>query len=144
MTPSPVYKSVETDVCRSPSQHRSRSTSAALRQASVMSGDQSGSGLTIGPNAWLKRKLHLRPQHRGVHLVTEEILAGLPELSQFQVTHQIILCKGHKPAKFWMRQHQDSDFQFTYWPCWTNSDFFILIKRNNIIFWYKKSNHQNF
>ena len=38
-----------------------------------------------GPNAWLKRKLHLRPQHRGVHLVTEEILAGLPELSQFQV-----------------------------------------------------------
>ena len=69
---------------RSPSQHRSRSTSAALRQASVMSGDP-GSGLTIGPNAWLKRKLHLRPQHRGVHLVTEEILAGLPELSQFQV-----------------------------------------------------------
>ena len=49
-----------------------------------MSGDP-GSGLTIGPNAWLKRKLHLRPQHRGVHLVTEEILAGLPELSQFQV-----------------------------------------------------------
>ena len=50
-----------------------------------MSGDP-GSGLTIGPNAWLKRKLHLRPQHRGVHLVTEEILAGLPELAQFQVT----------------------------------------------------------
>ena len=50
----------------------------------MMSGDP-GSGLTIGPNAWLKRKLHLRPQHRGVHLVTEEILAGLPELSQFQV-----------------------------------------------------------
>ena len=50
-----------------------------------MSGDPSGSGLTIGPNAWLKRKLHLRPQHRGVHLVTEEILAGLPELAQFQV-----------------------------------------------------------
>jgi hypothetical protein len=30
-------------------------------------------------------QLHLRPQHRGVHLVTEEILAGLPELAQFQV-----------------------------------------------------------
>ena len=53
-----------------------------------MSGDP-GSGLTIGPNAWLKRKLHLRPQHRGVHLVTEEILAGLPELSQFQVRGNI-------------------------------------------------------
>ena len=70
---------------RSPSQHRSRSVSNALRQASVLSSDPSGSGLTIGPNAWLKRKLHLRPQHRGVHLVTEEILAGLPELAQFQV-----------------------------------------------------------
>ena len=76
---------------RSPSQHRSRSVSTALRQASVLSSDPSGSGLTIGPNAWLKRKLHLRPQHRGVHLVTEEILAGLPELAQFQVSilHQI-------------------------------------------------------
>ena len=128
---------------RSPSAHRSRSVSAALRQAgspvksltqsayssdiglslkellflpqaeecwappslqaSLLSSDPSGSGLTIGPNAWLKRKvincsfqlfhftvftifqLHLRPQHRGVHLVTEEILAGLPELAQFQV-----------------------------------------------------------
>ena len=77
---------------RSPSQHRSRSTSAALRQSSVMSGDQHGSGLTIGPNAWLKRKLHLRPQHRGVHLVTEEILAGLPELAQFQVTEDNNFC----------------------------------------------------
>ena len=56
----------------------------------IISGDHSGSGLTIGPNAWLKRKLHLRPQHRGVHLVTEEILAGLPELSQFQVSVAII------------------------------------------------------
>ena len=32
-------------------------------------------------------QLHLRPQHRGVHLVTEEILAGLPELAQFQVVY---------------------------------------------------------
>ena len=80
---------------RSPSQHRSRSTSAALRQASVMSGDP-GSGLTIGPNAWLKRKLHLRPQHRGVHLVTEEILAGLPELSQFQVRKIIYLPREYE------------------------------------------------
>ena len=52
-------------------------------------GDGAGSGLTIGPNAWLKRKLHLRPQHRGVHLVTEEILAGLPELHQFQVRQTV-------------------------------------------------------
>ena len=75
---------------RSPSAHRSRSVSAALRQAgspvksltqpffgywppltflppwrmlsssyqaSLLSSDPSGSGLTIGPNAWLKRKV---------------------------------------------------------------------------------------
>ena len=81
-----------------------------LLQASLLSSDPSGSGLTIGPNAWLKRKvkffrfnffffdwnasfqLHLRPQHRGVHLVTEEILAGLPELAQFQVFLYSFFC----------------------------------------------------
>ena len=65
-------------------------------------GHHGPSGLIVGPNAWLQRKVHLRPQHRGVHLVTEEILRGvsemrslsfityaqyfqLPELSQFSV-----------------------------------------------------------
>merc|ERR1711884_220668 len=49
-------------------------------------GSQHGpTGLIVGPNAWLQRKVPLRPQHRGVHLVTEEILRGLPELSQFSV-----------------------------------------------------------
>ena len=33
-----------------------------------------GQGLIVGQPAWLQRKIHLRPQHRGVHLVTEEIL----------------------------------------------------------------------
>ena len=41
------------------------------------SSSQHGSGLIIGPNAWLQRKVHLRPQHRGVHLVTDEILRGV-------------------------------------------------------------------
>jgi hypothetical protein len=31
-------------------------------------------GIIIGQPAWLQRRIHLRPQHRGVHLVTEEIL----------------------------------------------------------------------
>ena len=31
-------------------------------------------GIIVGQPAWLQRKIHLRPQHRGVHLVTEEIL----------------------------------------------------------------------
>jgi len=33
-----------------------------------------GAGLIVGQQAWLQQKIHLRPQHRGVHLVTEEIL----------------------------------------------------------------------
>lgn len=31
-------------------------------------------GIIVGQPAWLQRKIHLRPQHRGVHLVTDEIL----------------------------------------------------------------------
>lgn len=34
-------------------------------------------------SAWFQKKINLRPQHRGVHLVTEEILRQIPELSQF-------------------------------------------------------------
>lgn len=41
-------------------------------------------GLQIG-SAWFQRKINLRPQHRGVHLVTEEILRTIPELSYFSV-----------------------------------------------------------
>lgn len=42
------------------------------------------SGRIIQSNsAWFQKKINLRPQHRGVHLVTEEILRQIPELSQF-------------------------------------------------------------
>lgn len=41
-------------------------------------------GIQIG-NAWFQRKINLRPQHRGVHLVTEEILRQIPELCQFSI-----------------------------------------------------------
>lgn len=51
------------------------------------------SGIQIG-SAWFQRKMNLRPQHRGVHLVTEEILRQMPELNQFSVG----LC--HVQSKF--------------------------------------------
>ena len=38
------------------------------------SGSAVGAGLIMGQPGWLQRKINLRPQHRGVHLVTEEIL----------------------------------------------------------------------
>jgi len=44
----------------------------------------SSRGIHIG-SAWFQRKINLRPQHRGVHLVTEEILKQIPEISQFSV-----------------------------------------------------------
>ena len=53
----------------------------------------SNRGLQIG-SAWFQRKINLRPQHRGVHLVTEEILRQMPELGQFAVG----LC--HVQSKF--------------------------------------------
>ena len=54
---------------------------------------QHGSGLIVGPNAWLQRKVHLRPQHRGVHLVTEEILRGVS--FQKKITQIILLLIGN-------------------------------------------------
>lgn len=41
-------------------------------------------GIQLG-SAWFQRKINLRPQHRGVHLVTEEILRQMPEIGQFSV-----------------------------------------------------------
>ena len=50
----------------------------------MASNHRGGSGIQIG-SAWFQRKINLRPQHRGVHLVTEEILRQMPELNQFSV-----------------------------------------------------------
>ncbi|KAG8240139.1 hypothetical protein J437_LFUL017729 [Ladona fulva] len=44
----------------------------------------SNRGIQMG-SAWFQRKMNLRPQHRGVHLVTEEILKQMPEICQFSV-----------------------------------------------------------
>lgn len=34
---------------------------------------------------WVQRQLQLAPRPRGVHLITRDVLAGLPELAQVQV-----------------------------------------------------------
>ena len=44
------------------------------------SGSAVGAGLIMGQPGWLQRKINLRPQHRGVHLVTEEILRQVDSL----------------------------------------------------------------
>ena len=51
--------------------------------------------LHIG-SAWFQRKIKLRPQKRGVHLVTDEVLRQVPELKQFSVG----MC--HLQSKFFL------------------------------------------
>ncbi|CAB4057521.1 UPF0047 protein YjbQ,UPF0047 protein C4A8.02c [Lepeophtheirus salmonis] len=65
-------------------------------------------GLFVGQPAWLQKKIHLRPQHRGIHLITEEILRQLPELSQFVVglMHVQLL---HTSASLAMNENWDPD-----------------------------------
>jgi hypothetical protein len=50
----------------------------------MASSNHRGGGIQHG-SAWFQRKINLRPQHRGIHLVTEEILRQMPEVSQFSV-----------------------------------------------------------
>ncbi|CAD6999062.1 unnamed protein product [Ceratitis capitata] len=68
---------------------RSSSSNSTMASSNHRGGGGGGgvggsSGLQIG-SAWFQRKINLRPQHRGVHLVTEEILRQMPELGQFSV-----------------------------------------------------------
>jgi hypothetical protein len=58
--------------------------SSQIAMASNSNHRGTSSGIQIG-SAWFQRKINLRPQHRGVHLVTEEILRQMPELGQFSV-----------------------------------------------------------
>ncbi|KDR14755.1 hypothetical protein L798_11510 [Zootermopsis nevadensis] len=59
-------------------------------------------------SAWFQRKVNLRPQHRGIHLVTEEILRQMPEICQFSVGlfHVQIL---HTSASLALNESWDPD-----------------------------------
>ena len=68
--------------------HRSRGRSGMACSANHSKGSGSGlgHGLIVGQPAWLQRKIHLRPQHRGVHLVTEEILRQVCTVHSSSIT----------------------------------------------------------
>ena len=53
-------------------------------------GSAVGAGLIVGQPGWLQRKIHLRPQHRGVHLVTEEILRQVIKANNCQAASAAI------------------------------------------------------
>ncbi|XP_023335298.1 uncharacterized protein LOC111706615 [Eurytemora carolleeae] len=68
-----------------------RSDSAIDNRVSVGSGCSTilpcakPSPVIIGDNTWIQKKIYLRPQHRGVHLVTDELLTSLPEITKYKV-----------------------------------------------------------
>ncbi|CAG0891868.1 unnamed protein product [Darwinula stevensoni] len=72
-----------------------------------MASSSSSKGIQFG-SAWFQRKIHLRPQHRGIHLVTEEILRQLPELAMFSMglMHIQIL---HTSASLALNENWDPD-----------------------------------
>lgn len=53
-------------------------------------------------SAWFQKKINLRPQHRGVHLVTEEILREVPELLQFAIGICHVQSKLPEQLFFWV------------------------------------------
>ncbi|XP_015795805.1 uncharacterized protein LOC107372152 isoform X1 [Tetranychus urticae] len=65
-------------------------------------------GIVTGNPAWLQRKIHLRPALRGCHLITDEVLKQLPELSKFYVgmCHIHVL---HTSASLALNENWDPD-----------------------------------
>lgn len=59
-------------------------------------------------DSWLQRKIALTPRQRGVHLVTNEILAALPELAEYRcgLLHVFI---QHTSASLTINENADSD-----------------------------------
>jgi secondary thiamine-phosphate synthase enzyme len=57
---------------------------------------------------WIQRVITLRARHRGVHLITPEILDALPELSRFEVglLHLFI---QHTSASLTINENADPD-----------------------------------
>lgn len=55
---------------------------------------------------WLQKELRLKPKQRGFHLITSEIIAQLPELSQYRVglAHIFIL---HTSASLTLNENAD-------------------------------------
>ena len=111
---------------------------------------RSSSGIQIG-SAWFQRRINLRPQHRGVHLVTEEVLRLIPEISQFSVglahfqsmfdanfiiwcwcyTHILFLFLTlsvlHTSASLALNESWDPDVRYNAHLCSLSDFYFLLI-----------------
>ncbi|OQR68777.1 UPF0047 protein yjbQ-like [Tropilaelaps mercedesae] len=68
----------------------------------------SGQAVIRHGSSWFQRKINLRPQHRGGHLITDEILKQVPEIQQFAVglLHIQIM---HTSASLALNENWDPD-----------------------------------
>ncbi len=55
---------------------------------------------------WLQKELHLKPRPRGFHLVTDDILQQLPELSRYRIGLLNVLIK-HTSASLTINENAD-------------------------------------
>lgn len=63
----------------------SSSREGGRSSSSSMGGSQVSTGIVRAASAWLQRKINLRPQLRGVHLITDELLKQIPEMNEFLI-----------------------------------------------------------
>lgn len=80
---------------------------------------------------WLQRELKLAPRPRGFHLITREVLSGLPELAEIQVGLLHLLIR-HTSASLALNENASADVRrdFETWfnqavperaPFWTHT-----------------------
>jgi len=80
---------------------------------------------------WVQRELRLRPRPRGFHLVTDEVLAGMPELRELRVGLAHLFLR-HTSASLTLNENASPDVRrdFASWfdeavpedaPYWTHT-----------------------
>ena len=57
---------------------------------------------------WMQKQITLRPQRRGFHLITSEILDGLPELARYQIGLMHLFLQ-HTSASLTINENADPD-----------------------------------
>ncbi|XP_013792668.1 uncharacterized protein LOC106476567 [Limulus polyphemus] len=75
-----------------------------------MASTSSSTGIIRG-SSWIQKKINLKPLQRGCHLITDEIVKQVPELSQFVVgiLHLQIM---HTSASLALNENWDPDVRY--------------------------------
>jgi secondary thiamine-phosphate synthase enzyme len=63
---------------------------------------------TTIPSVWIQREITLRPRPRGFHLVTDEVVDGLPELSRIRVGLTTVFIQ-HTSASLTLNENASPD-----------------------------------